>query len=319
MHSSAFNSPLKCVATIGSFDGVHLGHRSLLSQVRNIADERALKAVAVTFDTAPRRVLHGVGDTHLSALDERMALLRGAGMDEVALLTFTREMAQLTAREFMQQVLREQLGVAVLIIGYDHRFGRGRIEGFDDYVRYGKELGIEVVRGEACMYDGEAVSSTRIRGCIAEGRIAEANTLLGYRYSLIGEVVDGYKVGRKIGFPTANLRLHDEHKLLPAGGVYAVYVNFVGNNEDNVQADGNNSQPEHVGMLNIGQRPTLNNGEERSIEVHILDFEGDLYGKSLQLEFVERLRDEQPFESVDDLIAQLQADKERVRQLTTNN
>ena len=169
------------------------------------------------------------------------------------------------------------------------------------------------------MYDGEAVSSTRIRGCIAEGRIAEANTLLGYRYSLIGEVVDGYKVGRKIGFPTANLRLHDEHKLLPAGGVYAVYVNFVGNNEDNVQADGNNSQPEHVGMLNIGQRPTLNNGEERSIEVHILDFEGDLYGKSLQLEFVERLRDEQPFESVDDLIAQLQADRERVRQLTIHN
>lgn len=321
MHSSAFNSPFKCVATIGSFDGVHLGHLSLLSQVRSIADERSLKAVAVTFDTAPRRVLHGGGDAHLSTLDERMALLRGAGMDEVALLTFTREMAQLTAREFMQQVLREQLGVAVLVIGYDHRFGRGRAEGFDDYVRYGKELGIEVVRGEACTYGGKAVSSTRIRGCIAEGRIAEANALLGYRYSLVGEVVDGYKVGRKIGFPTANLRLHDEHKLLPAGGVYGVYVNFVGNDNENdhFQTDGNNSQAEHVGMLNIGQRPTLNNGAERSIEVHILDFEGDLYGKSLQLEFVERLRDEQPFESVDDLIAQLQADRERVRQLAIHN
>ena len=321
MHSSAFNPPLKCVATIGSFDGVHLGHRSLLSQVRSIADERSLKAVAVTFDTAPRRVLHGGGDAHLSTLDERMALLRGAGMDEVALLTFTREMAQLTAREFMQQVLREQLGVAVLVIGYDHRFGRGRAEGFDDYVRYGKELGIEVVRGEACTYGGEAVSSTRIRGCIAEGRIAEANALLGYRYSLVGEVVDGYKVGRKIGFPTANLRLHDEHKMMPAGGVYGVYVNFVGNDNENdhFQTDGNNSQAEHVGMLNIGQRPTLNNGEERSIEVHILDFEGDLYGKSLQLEFVERLRDEQPFESVDDLIVQLQADRERVRQLAIHN
>lgn len=326
MHSSAFNSPssmlhspLKCVATIGSFDGVHLGHRSLLSQVRSIADERVLKAVAVTFDTAPKRVLHGGGDAHLSTLDERMVLLRGAGMDEVALLAFTREMAQLTAREFMQQVLREQLGVAVLVIGYDHRFGRGRAEGFDDYVRYGKELGIEVVRGEACTYGGEAVSSTRIRGCIAEGRITEANALLGYRYSLLGEVVDGYKVGRKIGFPTANLRLHDEHKLLPADGVYAVYVNFVGNDGDNFQAGGNNSQSEHIGMLNIGQRPTLNNGAERSIEVHILDFEGDLYGKSLQLEFVERLRDEQLFESVDDLIAQLQADRERVRQLTNHN
>lgn len=324
MHSSAFNTPfsilhppLRCVATIGSFDGVHLGHRSLLSQVRSIADERALKAVAVTFETAPKRVLHGGGGVHLSAPDERMALLRGAGMDEVALLTFTREMAQLTAREFMQQVLREQLGVAVLVIGYDHRFGRGRTEGFDDYVRYGKELGIEVVRGEVCMYGDEAVSSTRIRSCIAEGHIAEVNALLGYRYSLMGEVVDGYKVGRKIGFPTANLRLHDEHKLLPAGGVYAVYVNFVGN--DNFQADGDNYPLKHIGMLNIGQRPTLNNGEERSIEVHILDFEGDLYGKSLRLEFVERLRDEQPFESVDDLIAQLHADRERVRGMSIDN
>lgn len=324
MHSSAFNtpfsilhSPLRCVATIGSFDGVHLGHRSLLSQVRSIADERALKAVAVTFETAPKRVLHGGGEVHLSAPDERMALLRGAGMDEVALLTFTREMAQLTAREFMQQVLREQLGVVVLVIGYDHRFGRGRTEGFDDYVRYGKELGIEVVRGEVCMYGDEAVSSTRIRSCIAEGDIAEANALLGYRYSLMGEVVDGYKVGRKIGFPTANLRLHDEHKLLPAGGVYAVYVNFVGN--DSFQVDGDNYPLKHIGMLNIGQRPTLNNGEERSIEVHILDFEGDLYGKSLRLEFVERLRDEQPFESVDDLIAQLHADRERVRGMAIDN
>lgn len=324
MHSSAFNTPfsilhppLRCVATIGSFDGVHLGHRSLLSQVRSIADERALKAVAVTFETAPKRVLHGGGEVHLSAPDERMALLRGAGMDEVALLTFTHEMAQLTAREFMQQVLREQLGVAVLVIGYDHRFGRGRTEGFDDYVRYGKELGIEVVRGEVCMYGDEAVSSTRIRSCIAEGHIAEVNALLGYRYSLMGEVVDGYKVGRKIGFPTANLRLHDEHKLLPAGGVYAVYVNFVGN--DNFQADRDNYPLKHIGMLNIGQRPTLNNGEERSIEVHILDFEGDLYGKSLRLEFVERLRDEQPFESVDDLIAQLHADRERVRGMSIDN
>ena len=325
MHSSAFNSPLKCVATIGTFDGVHRGHRCLLSQVRRMADERGLRAVAVTFATAPRAVLAGGVRASLTTTAERVALLREVGMDDVALLTFTPAMALLTAREFMEQVLKEQLGVEVLVIGYDHRFGRGRTEAFDDYVRYGEELGIEVVRGEACMDGGEAVSSTRIRRCIVGGHVAEANNLLGYHYALEGKVVDGYKVGRKIGFPTANIRVSDEHRLLPADGVYAVRVDVVNNDDtnenDNYHRDGNNCQLSIVncqlgmGMLNIGHRPTVNNGEERSIEVHILDFEGDLYGRSLRLEVMERLRDEKPFESLDDLIAQLNADKERVREM----
>ena len=332
MHSSAFDSPfsilhssLNCVATIGTFDGVHRGHRCLLSQVRRMADERGLRAVAVTFATAPRAVLAGGVRASLTTTAERVALLREVGMDDVALLTFTPAMALLTAREFMEQVLKEQLGVEVLVIGYDHRFGRGRTEAFDDYVRYGEELGIEVVRGEACLDGGEAVSSTRIRRCIAGGHVAEANNLLGYHYALEGKVVDGYKVGRKIGFPTANIRVSDEHRLLPADGVYAVRVNVVNNDDanenDNYHRDGNNCQLSIVncqlgmGMLNIGHRPTVNNGEERSIEVHILDFEGDLYGQVLRIEFVERLRDEKPFESLDDLIAQLNADRERVREL----
>ena len=332
MHSSAFDSPfsilhssLNCVATIGTFDGVHRGHRCLLSQVRRMADERGLRAVAVTFATAPRAVLAGGVRASLTTTAERVALLREVGMDDVALLTFTPAMALLTAREFMEQVLKEQLGVEVLVIGYDHRFGRGRTEAFDDYVRYGEELGIEVVRGEACLDGGEAVSSTRIRRCIAGGHVAEANNLLGYHYALEGKVVDGYKMGRKIGFPTANIRVSDEHRLLPADGVYAVRVNVVNNDDanenDNYHRDGNNCQLSIVncqlgmGMLNIGHRPTVNNGEERSIEVHILDFEGDLYGQVLRIEFVERLRDEKPFESLDDLIAQLNADRERVREL----
>ena len=325
MHSSAFKSPLRCVATIGTFDGVHRGHRCLLSQVRRMADERGLRAVAVTFATAPRAVLAGGVRASLTTTAERVALLREVGMDHVALLTFTPAMALLTAREFMEQVLKEQLGVEVLVIGYDHRFGRGRTEAFDDYVRYGEELGIEVVRGEACLDGGEAVSSTRIRRCIAGGHVAEANNLLGYHYALEGKVVDGYKMGRKIGFPTANIRVSDEHRLLPADGVYAVRVNVVNNDDanenDNYHRDGNNCQLSIVncqlgmGMLNIGHRPTVNNGEERSIEVHILDFEGDLYGQVLRIEFVERLRDEKPFESLDDLIAQLNADRERVREL----
>lgn len=318
---------MKIAATIGTFDGVHRGHRCLLSQVRNIADERGLRAMAITFATAPRTVLEGgVTRASLTTTAERVALLREAGMDDVALLTFTPAMALLTAREFMQQILHKQLGVAVLVIGYDHRFGHGRTEGFDDYVRYGKELGIEVVRGEACMDGSEAVSSTRIRQCIAEGHVAEANNLLGYNYVLEGKVVDGYKVGRKIGFPTANMQVYDVIKLLPADGVYAVYVNIVDddgvNENDNCLPDGNNShllsfdfQPKHMGMLNIGHRPTVNNGEERSVEVHILDFEGDLYGQVLQIEFVERLRDEQTFDSLDALMRQLHEDEQRIRKM----
>lgn len=313
----------KAVATIGTFDGVHRGHRCLLGQVRNIADERGLKAVAITFATAPRLVLEaGATRASLTTTAERVALLREVGMDDVALLTFTPDMALLTAREFMQQVLYGQVGVAVLVIGYDHRFGHGRTEGFDDYVRYGKELGIEVVRGEACMDSGEAVSSTRIRRCIAEGHVAEANDLLGYNYVFEGKVVDGYKVGRKLGFPTANIQMDDTAKLLPADGVYAVkvccqHLNLPGGNDSQLPTF--NYQFNYMGMLNIGHRPTLNNGEERSIEVHILDFAGDLYGQVLRIEFVERLRDEQTFGSLGALMEQLRDDEQRVRNLKIEN
>lgn len=303
---------MRKVATIGSFDGVHRGHRCLLEQVRGIADRQGLKTMAVTFALPPKSVLGGSDMVQLNSMEERIALLNQAGMEEVAVLNFTHEMAAMTARDFMQQVLKEQLDVAVLVIGYDHRFGRGRTDGFDDYVRYGRELDIEVVRGEACIEDGEAVSSTRIRRCIAEGDVTGAAHLLGYNYRLCGTVVGGYRVGRKIGFPTANISNAD-NKLLPADGVYAVKVSI----NENGEQEGKSCQ--FKGMLNIGHRPTVNNGEERSIEVHILDFEGDLYGQSLCVEFVEHLRNEQTFESLEALMAQLEADKERVRQLKIEN
>ena len=240
MSSLAFNSQfsilnfqLGSVATIGSFDGVHRGHQCLLSQVRHIADERGLRAMAITFGTSPRSVL-GKGDCpKLTTANERTTLLRQVGMDEVAVLDFTPQMAAMTACDFMKQVLKEQLHVAVLVIGYDHRFGRGRSEGFDDYVRYGHEIGIEVVRGEACIEGGEPVSSTRIRQLLEEGQVDEAAQLLGYRYTLRGRVVGGYREGRKMGFPTANIALDEgqqttdkvvDCKLIPADGVYAVWV-----------------------------------------------------------------------------------------------
>ena len=316
----------EAIATIGSFDGVHRGHRSLLAQVRSIADERGMKAVAITFGSSPKRVLGRGNVPVLNTTEERTALLRQAGMDEVAVLDFTLEMAAMPARDFMQQVLKDRLHIAVLVIGYDHRFGRGRSEGFDDYVRYGEEMGIEVVRGVAYTDKGEPVSSTRIRHLLAEGNVDEATRLLGYRYMLQGEVVDGYKEGRKMGFPTANLRPLSADKVIPADGVYAVRVSVGQQTTDNRQRTTDNGQQtdnfqfsifnfQFIGMLNIGYRPTLNNGRERSIEVHILDFEGSLYGKTVTVEFVHRLREERTFANVEELTTQLQRDKQRVREL----
>ena len=334
MHSAAFNSPLKRVATIGTFDGVHRGHQCLLKQVREIADERGMEAVAITFGTSPKKVLGMADAAQLTAPVEHTELLYQMGMDRVVVLDFTPAMAAMSARDFMAQVLKEQLQAAVLVIGYDHRFGHGRTEGFDEYVCYGRELGMEVVRGEVCTVDGEPVSSTRIRHLLNVGKVDEAASLLGYRYMLHGEVVDGYKEGRKMGFPTANICPADTDKLIPADGVYAVYVYVDDNNNENRHSDENNSQfsnevrwPKgkailnsqfaYMGMLNIGHRPTMNNGKDRSIEVHILDFEGDLYGQSLQIEFVGHLRDEQTFANIEELTAQLHKDKEQVKCLLT--
>ena len=313
----ALEEPIvNCVATIGSFDGVHRGHQCLLGQVRCIANERGLKAMAITFGTSPKRVLGMTDAAQLTTTKERTTLLRQQGMDEVAMLDFTPQMAEMSARDFMQQVLKEQLHVTVLVIGYDHRFGRGRSEGFDDYVRYGKEIGIEVVSGEACIDGGEPVSSTRIRNLLVEGDVNEATRLLGYPYTLHGKVVGGYQEGRKMGFPTANIRPLDTDKLISANGVYAVYVNV----DDDENADAQSSKLKAhsswlKGMLNIGNRPTLNNGRERSIEVHILGFEGDLYGKTITVEFAHRLREERTFSSIAELTEQLHRDKERVIEL----
>lgn len=305
------------VATIGTFDGVHRGHQSLLRQVRDVADKRGLRAAAVTFSSSPKKVLGGDDVAQLCSVDERIALLRQSGIDEVFVLDFTREMANMSARDFMQQILKERLSIKTLVIGYDHRFGCNRADGFDDYVRYGQELGIEIVRGEACLEGSEAVSSTRIRKCLTEGKVSEAAQLLGYNYRLCGKVVNGYKIGRKLGFPTANINLTDSSKLFPADGVYAVYCYFSTDHQEDSNRDSSiDRNCPLIGMLNIGHRPTVNNGTKRSIEVHILDFEGDLYGKTLCIEFVQRLREERSFANLDELADQLATDREKVKTLT---
>ena len=296
-------TPEPCVATIGFFDGVHAGHRYLIQQVKEIAAAKGLRSALVTFPVHPRKVMNvEYRPELLTTPEEKISLLADIGVDYCLMLDFTPEISRLTAREFMTQLLKERYQVKYLVIGYDHRFGHNRSEGFEDYVRYGKEIGIEVIRAKAYTSNIEIgnepnipVSSSLIRKLLHEGEVSLAAHCLKYEYFLDGIVVGGYQVGRKIGFPTANLRVDDPDKLIPADGVYAVWV-----------FDGKT----YMGMLNIGVRPTIDNGPNRTIEVNILHFHSDIYDKFIRLTFVKRTRPELKFSSIDELITQLHKDAE---------
>ena len=284
------------VATIGFFDGVHLGHRFLIQQVKVAATQTGWQSSIITFPVHPRQVIQSEFQPQLlSSPEEKIELLASTGVDNCILLPFTRELSQLTAYEFMQ-LLYDKYKVRMLVIGYDHRFGHNRAETFEDYCRYGRELGIHIMQASAYTQEQDKVSSSAIRRALQTGDIRTATKFLGYHYYLEGTVVDGYKVGRKIGFPTANLRVDFPNKLIPSIGVYAVCVYVNGE--------------KHKGMLNIGYRPTINNGTDLSIEVHILDFQGDIYHQKMRIEFIDFLRPEEKFNSVDELILQMQKDKE---------
>lgn len=287
------------VATIGFFDGVHKGHQFLIQQIKDLAESKGLASMAITFAEHPRRVMQKEYQPQLlSTLEEKCSLLSQQSIDYTVLLHFTVEMSHLTAREFMKQVLLEQLNVRMLVIGYDHRFGHNRAEGFDDYVRYGQEIGIQVVLAQSYSMDGVCVSSSVIRSLVSEGEMQQAARCQGRPYHLKGEIVDGHKVGRQLGFPTANILVDDPCKLLPANGVYAVWVMLDGSR--------------YKGMLNIGNRPTVDNGSEKSVEVFILHFSADVYHHQIEVEFVSRLRDEKRFRSVEELTNQLKKDAQTV-------
>ena len=289
------NDQCNKVATIGFFDGVHRGHQHLLRQVLEVAHQRHIASLVVTFFQQPRHVVTHETDRFflLTTTNEKLHLLQQAGIDHCEVMEFTPELALMTAHDFMQ-LLHDKYGVSALVIGYDHRFGHNRSEGFDDYVRYGKQLGIEVL--QATQFP--AVSSTKIRELLLEGDLEAANQILGYRYMLEGQVVNGFHIGHTMGFPTANLQVAPE-KLIPADGVYAVMVELDGE--------------QHQGMLNIGTRPTLANSDERSIEVHIFDFHENIYDKELRLSLVKRTRGEVRFASKEQLILQLQQDAAEIK------
>ena len=286
-----------CVATLGCFDGVHRGHQLLISTVLRKAKEKGLPSVVVTFDRQPRELFDPEYRPQLlSTPEEKAQLIAALGVDHLVILPFTRELASLTAQAFMQQVLQEQLGVEVLVTGYDNRFGRNRAEGFDDYVRYGKALGMEVLRGDEATFPGtdEAVSSSAIRQLLLEGKVERMQEGLTRPYLLTGKVVAGEHIGHEIGFPTANLAVENPNKVIPASGVYAVWAIL-----------GTERMP---AMMNIGTRPTFD-GTTQTLEVHILDKVGDVYGRDLTVEFVSRLRSERRFDSREALVEQLKADR----------
>ena len=271
------------VATIGMFDGVHRGHQFVLQHVVDEARQRGLQSMAITFDKS--------GPQTLTPLDQKRLLLTKTGIDRIEVLTFNDALKQMTAREFMQQELRDRLGVKVLLTGYDNRFGHNRTEGFDDYVRYGQELGIEVLQ---LPQEGE-ISSSIIRQLVAEGAINKANQLLGNPYTILGSVEHGEHIGTKLGYPTANLVLVDDCQLIPATGVYAVKIRM------------ENSVEWKHGMMNIGMRPTFD-GQSQTLEVNVFRLKENLYGQQLQVAFFERLRGEQRFDNIEALKAQLQQD-----------
>lgn len=287
-----------CAVTIGFFDGVHRGHRFLLRQLEQCAAERGLTATLMTFDRHPRQVLdEDFVPSLLTVQAEKLALLSGAFGGRVAVLPFTRELSTRSARDFMLSVLRGKLDARLLLMGYNHHFGHDG-GSFGDYQAWGREAGIEVVRADAL--PGEKVSSSRIRTLIGSGDVEQGARLLGYPYFLTGRVVGGRQIGRQLGFPTANL-LVPEQKLLPGAGVYAVSVSLPGGERRD-------------GMLNIGRRPTTEENGAVSVEAHLFDFEGNLYGQSLTVGFISRLRDERHFPSLGALRRQLTLDAVSARE-----
>jgi len=289
------------VVTVGAFDGVHCGHRTIISRMVGIARERGLRSVVVTFDPHPRRVLGGelTGPLGLlTTLDEKIGLLREAEVDLLFIVRFTAEFAARSSEEFIRGVLTGLLGARSIVVGYDHGFGRGRSGGGEDLRRLGGELGFEVEVVREVQLEGGHFSSTRIRQLLSEGRVEEANRFLGSRYRLGGTVVRGDGRGRGLGFPTVNLRLSDPHKLLPKPGVYVAEVELEG-------------RPMRA-MMNVGVRPTVEDGAAVSVEAHILGWEGSLYGRELSFGLLGFIREERKFPSLGELRLQLEKDKKTV-------
>lgn len=293
---SSYQAKKPTVLTIGTFDGVHIGHRKIIKKLTKRAKKEDLESVILTFFPHPRMVLQKDSTIKLlNTIDEKIELLEKSGLETLIIHQFDKTFSELSAEEFVKQILIEKLNLKKIVIGYDHRFGKNRTAGIDELIVFGKKYGFEIEEISVKEIDDISVSSTKIRKALDNGEIALANSYLGYNYFFNATVVEGKKLGRTIGFPTANLKISEEYKLIPKTGVYIV----------NVETD---NRPSLRGMMNIGKNPTVN-GIHQTIEVNILDFDEDIYGESVRVSFLEKIRDEQKFASVEELKNQLQKDK----------
>ena len=284
------------VVTSGTYDGVHIGHQKILNRLVEVAKINNGESVLISFWPHPRMVLnYNSGFLKLiNTMEEKLELLRKTGIDHLILIPFTWEFAQTSSADFIREILVDVIGTKKLIIGYNHRFGRNREGGFESLVKDSQKYGFEVEEIPKHEIDHIRISSTIIRKSLTDGDIVTAEKYLGHPFLLDGLVIHGDRLGKTIGFPTANLQIEEVYKLIPGDGVYAVKVNVDGS--------------AYNGMLNIGFRPTVD-GQNKKIEVHILDFNKEIYGKKICITFVKKVRDEQKFESLDDLRKQLEKDK----------
>lgn len=283
------------VVTIGTFDGVHLGHQKIIAQITAAAKEKECDSLVLTFFPHPRMVLQeGTEMKQLNTIDEKITLLEQLGVDHLVIHPFDKAFSRMTAEEFVKQVLVDTFRLKKIIIGYDHRFGRNRTADINDLIAFGETYGFEVSQISAEELNDVSISSTKIRTALSEGNIELANNYLGYPYAITGKVVKGQQLGRTIGYPTANIAIQEDYKLIPQNGVYVVQSVIHGKTV--------------FGMMNIGNRPTVN-GTSQTIEVHFLDFDQELYDQTISVSFLKRLRNEQKFPSLDALKTQLLSDK----------
>jgi len=291
-----FTSSKKTIVTLGTFDGVHIGHNAILEKICKAAQQENLESVILTFFPHPRLIVSNNYDIKLlNTIEEKSVLLEKKGIQNFIVHPFDKTFSELSPREFVTQVLVQKLNIQKIIIGHDHKFGKDRAADFNDLINFGKEFGFEVEEISAQQINDVSVSSTKIRNSLLEGNVSLANEYLGYPYLLTGNVVKGNQLGRTIGFPTANIEIPEDYKLIPKNGVYIVTATV---NNQTV-----------LGMMNIGVKPTL--GENKlSIEVHLLNFDKDIYQQKIQVHILQRLREEQKFASFEALKSQIEIDKQ---------
>lgn len=284
------------VLTLGMFDGIHIGHQAIIRQLNEIAKKENGESVLLTFEPHPRVVLgKGADDLQLlTTLDEKKELLEKSGLNNLILHPFTKEFAALSAEDFVKELLVHQIGIHTIIIGYDHHFGKNRQGNFEQLNELSKKFGFNCIKIEEIKSENLNISSTQIRKAILNGNIKKANLGLGRNYSLTGKVIHGDKLGRRLGFPTANLETQ-AYKLIPGNGVYIVKV-FLENEI-------------FKGLLSIGTRPTVTNSNEKRVEVYLMDFDREIYGETLKIEVLHKIRDDMKFQSVEDLVQQMNLDK----------